>query len=98
VNHRAAVATILVGSNLHRQEHEGCEMAGPSPQHSRAVRPGLVLALALAVLAVVFIAQNRDRMQISFFTVDVSAPTWLLLTIMTVVGLAVGALLGRARR
>jgi uncharacterized membrane-anchored protein YhcB (DUF1043 family) len=28
----------------------------------------------------------------------VSAPTWLLLTIMTVVGLAVGALLGRARR
>jgi uncharacterized integral membrane protein len=56
------------------------------------------LALVLAVLAVVFIAQNRDRMQISFFTLDVSAPTWLLLTIMTVLGIAVGALLGRARR
>jgi uncharacterized integral membrane protein len=62
------------------------------------VRPGRILALVLVVLAVVFIAQNRDRMQISFFTLDVSAPTWLLLTIMTVLGVAVGALLGRARR
>jgi uncharacterized integral membrane protein len=79
-------------------------MAASPPQHnaaarrSRAVRPGLALALVLAVLAVVFIAQNRDRVHVSFFTVDVSAPTWLLLTIMTVIGVAVGALLGRARR
>jgi lipopolysaccharide assembly protein A len=69
-----------------------------APRRSRAVRPGRILALVLVVLAVVFIAQNRDRMQISFFTLDVSAPTWLLLTIMTVLGVAVGALLGRARR
>ncbi|MCW2536734.1 MAG: hypothetical protein JWQ26_2433 [Modestobacter sp.] len=79
-------------------------MAASPPRHStsewrsRAVRPGLVLALGLAVLAGVFIAQNRDRMQISFFAMDVSAPTWLLLTVMTVLGVAVGALLGRARR
>jgi putative membrane protein len=67
-------------------------------RRSRAVRPGPVLALVLAVLAVVFIAQNRDRVHVSFFALDVSAPTWLLLTIMTVIGVAVGALLGRARR
>jgi hypothetical protein len=34
----------------------------------------------------------------SFFTVDVSAPAWLLLTTMTLVGLAVGLLLGRMKR
>ena len=76
-------------------------MAAPKStagRRSRAVRPGYVLALILAVLAVVFIAQNRARVEISFFTVDVSAPTWLLLTIMTLVGLVVGLLLGRLRR
>jgi putative membrane protein len=67
-------------------------------RRSRAVRPRLVLALVLAVLAVVFIAQNRDRVHISFFTLDVSAPVWLLLTIMTLIGVVVGALLSRARR
>jgi uncharacterized integral membrane protein len=79
-------------------------MAASSPLHSgaarrsRNVRRRLVLALVLVVLVVVFIAQNRDRVQISFFTVDVSAPTWLLLAIMTLIGVAVGALLGRGRR
>jgi putative membrane protein len=79
-------------------------MAAPSPRkstsrrRSRTVRPGRVFALILAILAVVFIAQNRARVEVSFFTVDVSAPMWLLLTIMTVVGLALGLLIGRLRR
>jgi uncharacterized integral membrane protein len=85
-------------------EHEDLEMAASSPPTStarrrpRAVRPGHVLALVLAVLAVIFIAQNRSRVHMSFFTVDVSAPAWLLLTTMTRVGLAVGLLLGRMKR
>ena len=76
-------------------------MAASSPPTStarrrpRAVRPGHVLAL---VLAVIFIAQNRSRVHMSFFTVDVSAPARLLLTTMTLVGLAVGLLLGRMKR
>jgi uncharacterized integral membrane protein len=82
-------------------------MAASSPPTStarrrpRAVRPGHVLALVLAVLAVlavIFIAQNRSRVHMSFFTVDVSAPARLLLTTMTLVGLAVGLLLGRMKR
>ncbi|MGY1693669.1 LapA family protein [Geodermatophilus sp. SYSU D00766] len=58
-----------------------------------SVRPGQVVALVLAVVAVVFIAQNRERVTINLFTVDVSAPVWLILTIMVLLGMAVGALL-----
>ena len=62
-----------------------------------AVRPGQVVAAVLVVVAVVFIVQNRDRVSINLFTIDVTAPVWLILTIMVAVGMAVGALL-RGRR
>jgi uncharacterized integral membrane protein len=62
-----------------------------------AVRPAFVAAAVLAVISVVFIAQNRDRVSIHLFTATVSAPLWLLLTITVLVGAAVGALL-RTRR
>jgi putative membrane protein len=67
-------------------------------RRSRAIRPRQVLALLLTVLAVVFIAQNRDRVQVSLFTIDVSAPVWLLLVVMTVIGIVLGLLLGRSRK
>jgi len=56
-----------------------------------------VVALLIVVVAVVFIAQNRDRVSIHLLTIDVSAPVWLILTIMVLLGMAVGALL-RGRR
>ena len=62
-----------------------------------AVTAGRLVALGLATLAVVFIAQNRDRVRISLFTIDVTAPIWLILTVMVLVGMAVGVLL-RGRR
>lgn len=62
-----------------------------------SVRPAWVLAAVLALVTVLFIAQNRDRVSIHLFTATVSAPLWLLLTITVLVGAAVGALL-RARR
>jgi lipopolysaccharide assembly protein A len=72
--------------------------ASPAPKRSRpAVRPGQVLAMAIVVVAVAFIAQNRERVHIDLFTIDVTAPVWLVLTIMVVVGMAAGALL-RGRR
>ena len=69
-----------------------------SDSTSRApLRPAWVLAAVLVLVAVVFIAQNRDRVSIHLLTATVSAPLWLLLTITALVGTAVGALL-RARR
>ena len=72
--------------------------ASSAPRRARpAVRPGQVVAAVLVVVAVVFIVQNRDRVSINLFTIDVTAPVWLILTIMVAVGMAVGALL-RGRR
>ncbi|MGY1669050.1 LapA family protein [Geodermatophilus sp. SYSU D00710] len=72
--------------------------ATSSPQRRAAsLRPGQVVALVLAVVAVVFIVQNRERLTVDLFTVDVSAPVWLILTIMVLLGTAVGWLL-RSRR
>ncbi|MGY1665836.1 LapA family protein [Geodermatophilus sp. SYSU D00696] len=72
--------------------------ATSSPQRPAAsLRPGQVVALVPAVVAVVFIVQNRERVTVDLFTVDVSAPVWLILTIMVLLGAAVGWLL-RSRR
>ena len=62
-----------------------------------AITPGQLLAGVLVVLAVVFIVQNRDRVRINFFTIDVSAPVWLMLTVMVLVGVLIGALIRRRR-
>jgi uncharacterized integral membrane protein len=68
------------------------------PKKSRATPgPRVIVALVLVVLIAVFIAQNRQHLQILLFGVTVSAPVWLLLTITALIGLAVGALL-RGRR
>jgi len=72
--------------------------AGPARKRQRpAVTAGRTVALGLAVVAVVFIVQNRNRVRISLFSIDVTAPIWLILTLMVLVGMAVGALL-RGRR
>ena len=53
------------------------------------------LALVLAVLAVAFIAQNRDRVPVHLFWLTVTAPMWLLLTALFVAGWVVGILVRR---
>ena len=56
------------------------------------------LALVLVVLAAVFVAQNRAQTPVTLFWIRVTSPLWLLLTVIAVVGLVIGLLLGRRRR
>lgn len=53
------------------------------------------LALVLAVLAVAFIAQNRDRVPVHLFWLTVTAPMWLLLTALFAAGWVIGILVRR---
>ncbi|WP_328393106.1 LapA family protein [Nocardia sp. NBC_00416] len=72
----------------------------------RAPKPSLLsrvslnqwLALALTIVAVVFIIQNRDRVNIHFLLITVGSPMWLILLIMFVAGLLAGWLTGRRAR
>lgn len=61
------------------------------------VSPRLVIAVVLALLLVVFVAQNRDETSIEILLIDVSAPLWLILTFVAVLGATVGSLLTRRR-
>jgi lipopolysaccharide assembly protein A len=71
-----------------------------SPAHGgvrRRLRSRYAVAALIVALAALFIAQNRDRLHIRLFWLSVSAPVWLLLTVMVLAGMAVGALV-RSRR
>ncbi|WP_051939586.1 lipopolysaccharide assembly protein LapA domain-containing protein [Phaeacidiphilus oryzae] len=62
---------------------------GGSAHRSSRPRPGAkqIIAAVIAILAIVFIAQNRERVSIDFFTASLSCPLWLLLLIMAAVGM-----------
>ncbi|MGW5386709.1 lipopolysaccharide assembly protein LapA domain-containing protein [Nocardia sp. NPDC003963] len=72
----------------------------------RAPKPSLLsritvnqwLALALTVVAVIFIIENRDHVEINFLPVTVSSPMWLILLIMFLIGLVAGLLIRRRGR
>ena len=72
----------------------------------RAPKPSLLsritvnqwLALALIVVAVIFIVENRDHVEIRSLPVTVSSPMWLILLIMSLIGLVAGLLIRRRGR
>ena len=76
----------------------GTTSVAPADRRSRRwMGSRQIVALVIGVVAIVFIAQNRGRVQIDLFWVSLSAPVWLLLTLMVLAGMAVSALLRRKR-
>ena len=68
----------------------------PSPL--RRLGPRGILALILAVLVVIFVAENTRRVRIRFIAgPEVKAPVWLALLIAAVVGALAGLLLQHLR-
>ena len=55
------------------------------------------VALILAALAAIFIAQNRDRQNVRILWITVESPMWFIMTVMLVVGVLIGLLLRRRR-
>ncbi|MBC7291909.1 MAG: LapA family protein [Actinotalea sp.] len=73
-------------------------MTSPTAPARRSVTSRQVLALVVAAVVVVFIAQNRAETQIAFLGLTVVLPLWLVLTLVTALGAAVGWLLASRRR
>ena len=48
------------------------------------------LSVVLVVLAVVFVAQNRQPVRVHLLATTVTTPLWVALTAMLVIGLAAG--------
>ncbi|MGV9668597.1 lipopolysaccharide assembly protein LapA domain-containing protein [Nocardia niigatensis] len=56
------------------------------------------IAIVLTVLAVIFIAENRHRVDIEFLLLTIRSPMWLVLLVTFVIGWVVGVLTSRSRR
>ncbi|CAJ1501628.1 LPXTG cell wall anchor domain-containing protein [[Mycobacterium] burgundiense] len=56
------------------------------------------VALILAGLAAIFIAQNRDRVDIHVLWISFAAPIWFFFAGLLAVGVLIGLLLRRRRR
>ncbi|MGW4242414.1 hypothetical protein [Nocardia sp. NPDC004722] len=74
-------------------------MTEPSkPSVLSRISPKQWLAIALTVLAVLFIVENRHRVDIEFLLMTVRSPMWLVLLVTFAVGWLVGLLTRRSRR
>ncbi|MGH3322468.1 MAG: lipopolysaccharide assembly protein LapA domain-containing protein [Streptosporangiaceae bacterium] len=71
----------------------------PAPRKwsDRRVSPRLIVSALLAVLAVIFIVQNREPTRIAFLTASALIPLWGALTAVAVLGVILGYLLARRR-
>ena len=62
-----------------------------------AKNPRVWLGVAIAVVAFAFIAQNRDPVVSNLFMLQFTAPAWLTLTLVFLLGMATGWLVKRRR-
>jgi uncharacterized integral membrane protein len=58
----------------------------------------LIIGGILAVLGLIFVFQNTTRGQVNFLFWDVSAPAWVWLVLLFVLGVVVGSLFPWGRR
>ena len=70
----------------------------PGTTKRRRVPVKLIVALVLIALAIVFIVQNRQHVNIYLLLWTISGPMWSALTGMLVFGVIVGFLLVRRNR
>ncbi|MEV6432192.1 hypothetical protein [Nocardia sp. NPDC051463] len=61
------------------------------------ISPTQWVALAVTVLAVVFVAENRSKVSIEFLLITIRSPMWLILLTMFAIGWVTGVLAMRRR-
>lgn len=70
--------------------------SGKAPSSFR-LSPRTIIATVLVLVAVLFIAQNRNSTTIELLWFSVQAPLWLVLVIIFVIGWVAGFLFERGR-
>ncbi|MFD0363240.1 hypothetical protein ACFQZZ_17475 [Nocardia sp. GCM10030253] len=62
------------------------------------ISPTQWVAIALTIVAVVFVAENRAKVSIEFLLITIRSPMWLILLTMFAVGWVTGILTMRKRQ
>ncbi|MFQ6396138.1 hypothetical protein ACLMAJ_22025 [Nocardia sp. KC 131] len=61
------------------------------------ISPTQWIALAVTIVAIVFVAENRSKVSIEFLLITIRSPMWLILLTMFAVGWVTGVLTMRRR-
>ncbi|MFJ9553863.1 lipopolysaccharide assembly protein LapA domain-containing protein [Nocardiopsis sp. NPDC101807] len=77
---------------------DGTAGHGASRKGLSSVPPRMWVALALLVVTVLFVAQNRDTAQIQFLVVSLTSPLWAALAVAVAAGVVIGLLVRPSRR
>jgi uncharacterized integral membrane protein len=79
---------------MHEQAETG---AGPGPQagEQKGYQTRLIIFAVVALAAIVFVAQNREKVTIHFLFLDITARVWIGFVICLALGALLGALIGR---
>jgi lipopolysaccharide assembly protein A len=56
-----------------------------------------IIGILLAVVALIFVFSNTGEVNLKFLWLDVSAPGWLMLLLLLLIGVLIGFVLGRKR-
>ncbi|HEV7655536.1 MAG TPA: LapA family protein [Mycobacteriales bacterium] len=72
--------------------------ATPKPNPIAGFLRSRWIPIVLAVVAAVFIGQNRNRVSIDLLWLQLSAPLWLILLVAVLVGIIIAASGSRRRR
>lgn len=70
----------------------------PAAQAARDNMGLLIIVAVVVVCALVFILQNRERVAVTFLSVDIQAPVWLFVVGFFVLGAVVWGVIGALRR
>ena len=80
------------------QEHAetgGGPGSGTAFSEQKRVPGRLIIFAIVAICAIIFVAQNRDKVTIHFLFIDVSARVWIGFVICLALGALLGAFLTR---
>jgi uncharacterized integral membrane protein len=72
-------------------------MSDPGEETERAWRLKLIVSVVAIVLLVIFWAQNRDRVKVTFWIADATVRLWVALAVAGLVGFIAG-FFARGRR
>jgi uncharacterized integral membrane protein len=60
------------------------------PSEGRKISPGIIVALVIGVLLLIFIVQNDDDTPVTWIFTDTETPLWVVILVSAIAGYLIG--------